>query len=130
ISVHSDGRLSVPSVDLELRAVGLSVDEAHGCAALLAQSEDLDDVEIPVDEAAVDGWEAYVDTSGALRREHTVPRSQSAEELSEPVGPVLDAQTEAYVRTAAATAEDLERLAPQVPVRLRLEIEATDPDLD
>lgn len=130
IRLHSDGALSVPSVGLDLLAVGLSAEEAHGCAALLAQSEALDDVEIPVDDTVEDGWEAYVDTSGALRREHTVPRNQPAEELSEPVGSLLDAPTEAYVRTGAATAKDLERLAPQVPLRLRAEIEAKDPRLD
>lgn len=139
IRVDQDARLSVASVGLELLAVGLSTEEAHGCAALLTQSEDLDDVEIPVDntadisniaETAVDGWEGYVDTSGALRREHTVPRSRPAEELSEPVGSLLDAPTEAYLRAAAATRDDLELLAPSVPVRLRAEIEAKDPSLD
>lgn len=130
IHLSRDGRLTLASVGLDLTAVGLSVAEAQGCAALLAQSEDLDDVEVPVDETAEDGWEDYADQTGALRREYVVPRDTPSEEILEPVGSILAAADEVYVREAAATPDDLEALAPQVPQRLGEELERADPDLD
>ena len=48
IDLTSHGRLRVPSMGLDLVAVGLTTDEALGCAALLAQStSDAPDVPMP-----------------------------------------------------------------------------------
>ena len=58
----------------DLVAVGLTTDEAQGCAALLAQSVDLDDVPVPTTDA-VQGWRSWTNEAGALRDEHTLHRS-------------------------------------------------------
>ena len=73
LDVTARGRVSIPHAGLDLVAAGLTSDEAQGCAALLAQSEDLDDVEIPHDQTAEEGWRSYSNTAGALRTEHTLP---------------------------------------------------------
>ena len=68
------GRLRVPSLSLDLVAVGLTADEALGCAALIAQSTaDAPDVPIP-QRIDAEGWHAYADEAGALRTEHTQSR--------------------------------------------------------
>ena len=130
LRIGADGRLELAIAGLELDAVGLSVEEAQGCAALLAQADEAGDTEVPIDLAATQGWASYADEAGALRREHTIDRGVSTEELSEPAGSVLPAPGEDYVREAAATEEDLAALAPQVPTRLRGEVEDADPRLD
>ena len=63
------GRVVHEHAGLNHIAVGLTSDEARGCALVYAQSETPEYVDTPVDETATDGWEAYTDTSGALRRE-------------------------------------------------------------
>jgi LysM repeat protein len=124
------GRVILDHVGLDLIAVGLTSDETRGCALLYAQSEDLTDVEVPVDQAATDGWEAYADQAGGLRREHTIPRATPDEDLAEPASTLLEGDDEDYVREAPVVAEDLEVLAPKVPARVRDEVEAADPTLD
>jgi hypothetical protein len=49
LHVTAAGRVTLPHARLDLVAVGLTSDEAQGCAALLAASENLDDVTMPVD---------------------------------------------------------------------------------
>ena len=78
LHMTSTGRVQLATAGLDLVAVGLTSDEAHGCAALLAQSEDTTDTEIPVDETAQDGWEAYTTQSGSLRPEYTRPRGSAS----------------------------------------------------
>ena len=74
IDLTRHGRLRVPSLGLDLVAVGLTADEALGCAALLAQSTaDAPDVPVP-QQTDADGWHAYADEAGALRPEHTQSR--------------------------------------------------------
>lgn len=124
------GRVILDNVGLDLIAVGLTSDETRGCALLYAQSEDLADVEMPVDETATDGWQAYADQAGGLRREHTIPRDASDEDLDEPTSTLLEGDDEDYVREAPVVAEDLKALAPKVPVHVRGEVEAADPTLD
>ncbi|MEJ7832474.1 MAG: LysM peptidoglycan-binding domain-containing protein [Nocardioides sp.] len=128
LHMTSTGRVQLADAGLDLIAVGLTSDEAHGCAALLAQSDDLDDVEIPIDETAAEGWEAYANQAGGLRAEHTL--SRHLDTYDEPAESILDGADDDYVRVAAATAEDLANLAPQVSLRVRDEIEAADPALD
>lgn len=129
LEVTSGGRVRMPQVGLDLVAVGLSSEEATGCAALLAQSEDLVDVAMPQG-GAEEGWRGYADVAGALREEHTVARGSPVEDLLEPAESVLGGPDEDYERSAATTAEDLEVLAPRVPVRVRAELEEADPCLD
>jgi hypothetical protein len=128
--VGSNGRVQMPRAGLDLIAVGLTSDEAQGSAALLAAGGDLRDIEIPRDEESGEGWQAYANAAGALRKEHTVPRGTPVEDLDEPAESVLAGADENYRRAAATTQEDLETLAPQVPAWVRAEVEETDPTLD
>jgi LysM repeat protein len=130
LRVTDDGRVALPHAGLDLVAVGLTSDEAQGCAALLTQSEDLDDVPIPVDEEAAEGWKSWSNEAGALREEHTLPRSIDDMDLEEPAASVLEFDDEEYVANAATTVEDLEALAPKVPIRVRDAVQDADPTLD
>jgi hypothetical protein len=130
LDVTARGRVSIPHAGLDLVAAGLTSDEAQGCAALLAQSEDLADVEIPHDQFAEVGWRSYSNEAGALRSEHTLPRDTSNEAVDEPAESVLDGLDQEYLRDGATTAEDLSALAPLVPTRVRAELENADPTLD
>jgi nucleoid-associated protein YgaU len=130
VELTNNGRLRVPSMGLDLVAVGLTGDEALGCAALLAQStSDTPDVPIPHRKDA-DGWHAYADEAGALRTEHTRPRGTPPGPAAEPTTSILPRDDDDYLRAAAATADDLAALAPQVPGGLRNAVETADPTLD
>ena len=100
VELTSTGRVLLGDQGLDLVAVGLTSEEAHGCALLYAHSEILDDVEIPVDEEVTEGWEAIVDQTGALRRGLTLPRSTAEEDLDEPVTSLLAGTDEEYVAAA------------------------------
>lgn len=133
IDLAADGRLRVEMAGLDLIPVGLTAEAADGAAQVLEQSQDLADVDVPVDETAVDGWEAYTDNSGAIRREYTLPRNvQEITEVAdaEPARSMLEDDDHAYVEAAAVTEEDLEQVAPRVPVKVCEAIEAADPTLD
>lgn len=130
LHVSSDGRLTLPGAGLDLVAVGLSSEEARGCAALYAHSEDLQDAAIPCDPDATDGWRSYANEAGALREEHTVPRHAQPQEIGEPAGSVLAHPDQEYLAVAATTGEDLQALAPKVPTRVRSAVQDADPTLD
>jgi nucleoid-associated protein YgaU len=130
LEVTGAGRVLMPATGLDLEAVGLTGEEAHGCAAVLAQSEDLQDTGIPHDTTAVDGWRAYADHAGALRDDHTVPRDTPPDDLAEPAASVLDGPDEEYLRAGATTGQDLAALAPRVETPVRSEVEQADPTLD
>jgi len=130
LNVTARGRVNIPHAGLDLVAAGLTSDEAQGCAALLAQSEDLADVEIPHDQIAEEGWRSYSNAAGALRTEHTLPRDTEGDAVDEPTESVMDGLDTEYLRDGATTAEDLSVLSPQVPTRIRAELENADPTLD
>jgi hypothetical protein len=130
INVTGQGRLQVPSLGLDLVAVGLTADEALGCGLLIAQSTaDAPDVPIPrrID---ADGWHGYADEAGALRTEHVQGRGTPSDPVANPTTSILPRDDEDYLRAAATTAEDLATLAPQVPAELRQAVESADPTLD
>jgi LysM repeat protein len=130
INVTDHGRLGVPSLSLDLVAVGLTADEAFGCAALIAQStSDARDVPIP-ERTDAEGWHAYADEAGALRTKHTQSRGTRPDPATGPTTSVLPREDDDYLGAAATTAEDLATLAPQVPARLRQGVEDADPALD
>lgn len=129
LRVTGNGRVSLPHAGLDLVAVGLTSDEAQGCAALLAQSEDLVDEPMPVDQHARDGWRARSDQAGALREEHTIARHAPADGDARAVS-LLEHDDEDYLRQGATTQDDLETLAPQVPQRVRDAVADADPTLD
>jgi len=128
VKVTAAGRVILENVGLDLAGVGLTVDETRGCALLFAHSESATDVAVPADEDA-EGWEAYVDRAGSLRREYTVPRTTRDEDLEGPAGTLLDGDDEEYLRVSATTREDLEALAPKVPAHVRAEVEEKDATL-
>ena len=130
LRVSGDGRVSLPHAGLDLVAVGLTSDEAQGCAALLTQSEDLADAPMPVDQKAPDGWRAWSDEAGALRVEHTIARREADLDADEQAVSVLEHDDEDYLRKAATTIDDLDALAPKVPERVREAVADADPTLD
>ncbi|MAY95000.1 MAG: hypothetical protein CMH84_00465 [Nocardioides sp.] len=130
LHMTNTGRVVLEHVGLNLIAVGLTSDEARGCALVYAQSETPEYVDTPVDETATDGWEAYTDSSGALRREYTLPRNTPEGAVDEPLSSLLEGEDEEYIRESAIVQEDLEALAPKVPAHVRAEIEEKDPTLD
>ena len=130
LHMTNTGRVVLEHAGLNLIAVGLTSDEARGCALVYAQSETPEYVDTPVDESATDGWEAYTDTSGALRREYTLPRNTPEDAVDEPMSSLLEGQDAEYIRESAIVQEDLEALAPKVPAHVRAEVEEKDPDLD
>ena len=130
LHMTNTGRVVLEHVGLNLVAVGLTSDEASGCALVYAQSETPEYVDTPVDETATDGWEAYTDSSGALRREYTLPRNTPEGAVDEPLSSLLEGEDEEYIRESAIVQEDLEALAPKVPAHVRAEVEEKDPTLD
>ena len=130
LHMTNTGRVVLEHAGLNLIAVGLTSDEARGCALVYAQSEVAEDVPVPVDETVTDGWEAYTDQSGALRREYTLPRNTPADTVDEPLSSLLEGDDEDYIRQSAIVQEDLETLAPKVPEHVRAEVEQSDPTLD
>jgi LysM repeat protein len=130
LHMTSTGRVVLEHVGLNLIAVGLTSDEARGCALVYAQSETPEYVDTPVDETATDGWEAYTDSSGALRREYTLPRNTPQGAIDEALSSLLEGDDEDYIRQSAIVQEDLEALAPKVPAHVRAQVEEKDPTLD
>lgn len=132
VSLHvtSAGRIILVHAGLDLLAVGLTSDEARGCALLYAQRDNLDDIAIAVDETATDGWEAYADQAGGLRVEHTLPRDLVDEAINEPATSLLEDDDEDYLLAGAAIVEDLQSVAPKVSASVRTAVEAADPQLD
>lgn len=130
LHVTDNGRVSLPHAGLDLVAVGLTSDEAQGCAALLAQSETLDDAPMPVDQSALEGWRAWSDEAGALREEHTIARHDPSLEVEDQAVSLLEHDDEDYLRNGATTQDDLQALAPKVPERVRTAVADADPTLD
>ena len=128
LEIHIDERrqLTIPSVNLMVKAVGLSSAEAHGCAALLAQADSLADEAVP-DVAGDQQWQPMADAMGSLRDQYTVSRSATT---LEPSASVLPAADEEYTRAAATTVADLNAVAPRVTQAVREEVAAADPTLD
>lgn len=117
------GRVLIPDLGLDLIAVGLTHDEAQGCAALLSVGTDTQDTPMPVD-AQADGWQVLADQAGALRQELTLPR-----DTHDPAtGDTLI--TDEVPLPASAAETELEALDPKVSTRVRSAVEDNDPDLD
>ena len=123
ITLSPDGRLRIPSLDLDLAAAGLTATEAEACAALIDLTTEAEVVPIPrpADEGTVS------DCGGALVDELTEPRPEEQPAGSSSLLP-LDAHV--YADRAATTVDDVEALAPNASAEAAPAVEAADPDLD
>jgi hypothetical protein len=133
IHVTDHGRLSLPDVGLDLIGVGLTSDEALGCAALVAHAETTTPAPIPVELDANGGWRGYSDQAGALRPEHTRPRNHADQPDTEDLedgSSLLPESDDTYTAAAATTPADLQTLAPRVTHSVRSAVGAADPTLD
>lgn len=128
LNLSDDGRVRLDEAGLDLNAVGLTSDEAHGCALLLAQADCVDDVETAVDPYA-DGWESFCTETGTLRPECTQARGTATNEGDEPSS-LLPKDDAHYLVSAATTPDDLAALAPDIPDATRADVEGADPTLD
>lgn len=131
IEATADGRVRIPAAGLDLVGVGLTADEATGCAALLDQSHAEPDVPMPA--ATPDGdeheetWRDWTDQAGAIRPEHTAGREAT---IDQDAATLLPEGDEVYEQEAATTAEDLSLLAPHVEPEVARQVLETDPTLD
>ena len=130
VQLTAHGRVLLPSANLDLVAVGLTSDEARGCAALLAATTTVTNTAMPVDDTAPTGWRSYTDHAGALRREHTLPRHTPDPDVGEPAQSILPTPDEDYLTRAATTAADLATLAPKVTTAVSDALHRADPTLD
>lgn len=119
VEITAEGRLHLPALDLDIDAAGISESESAACAAVFALSPVPDNVRFPATDGATD-------EAGAIREEMTEARPDV-----EPAGPrsMLPKETDAYVRAAATTREDVEALAPVTRPAAALAAEH-DPNLD
>jgi nucleoid-associated protein YgaU len=123
LNLSSEGRLRIPSLDLDLAASGLTATEAEACAALIDLTTEAEVVPIPrpADEGTVS------DCGGALVDELTEPRPEEQPAGSSSLLP-LDAHV--YADRAATTVDDVEALAPNASAEAAPAVDAADPDLD
>ncbi len=128
IRLSGQGQVQIPSLGLTLEAVGLTPDEAHGCALLLAAADDLDDTAMPNDGDT--GWREHCDAAGAPRPDLVLPRDTDPATLTEDAASVLPGLDDAILNAAAAVAEDLQQLAPLVPASTRQRVHNADDTLD
>lgn len=125
VDVHlsAEGRLRIPSLNLDLTASGLTAAEAEACAALIDLTTEAQVVPVPrpIGEGTV------TDCAGALVDELTEPRP-----AEEPAGAssLLPFEAHVYVDRAATTVDDVETLAPNAAPAAASAVHATDPDLD
>lgn len=131
IDATAQGLIRIPAAGLDLVGVGLTADEAAGCAALLAHARTETDVPMPAASTDVgeheQTWRDWSDQAGALRPEHTVDREAPAEEDT---ATLLPEEDDAYEQKAATTAEDLSILAPRVEPDIARKVLDTDATLD
>lgn len=130
VEATGDGRIRIPAAGLDLVGVGLTADEAAGCAALLAQSHAEPDVPMPAPAGDVEGadvsWRGWTDHAGAIRPEHTAGRESTESETVS----LLPEDDEVYEAETATTAQDLTTLAPHLERDVAQQVLETDPTLD
>ncbi|MCW2763249.1 MAG: LysM domain/BON superfamily protein, partial [Marmoricola sp.] len=120
------GRLTTPTIGIDVAAAGLTAEEATLCAALVDVTRVTPTTDIPNFAQAADGWRSVADQAGALRTEFTRPRLVGAADSSS----LLPEQNDAYVDVAAATEEDINELAPSAIDEVAEALADLDPTLD
>lgn len=126
IRIDERRQLRIPAVNLSVTAVGLTVEEAHGCAALLAQADQQSDSPAP-DLAGGEEWQTLATATGSLRDQYRVSRGAATLDRS---SSLLDGTDDAYTSVAPTTSDDLAALAPKVTQTVRDQVAEADPDLD
>ncbi len=117
------GRIQNQQAGLDLIAVGLTHDEALGCAALLAQAETAEDQPTPTTSTATDGWRGFADDAGALRPD-------IADDSTEPAPARISLAGQPPHAPSPQAPDDTTHPVESVSAHLRREVEAADPDLD
>ncbi|WP_416957912.1 LysM peptidoglycan-binding domain-containing protein [Nocardioides sp. T5] len=123
INLSPEGRLRIPSLDLDFAASGLTTTEAEACAALIDLTTEAEVVPTP---RPTDG-KVVSDCAGALVEELTEPRPETEAAGSSSLLP-LDAHV--YADRAATSVDDVEVLAPNATQEAAPAVQASDPDLD
>jgi len=118
-----DGRLTVPSLGLQLAASGLTVSEAEACSALVDLTREAEVIPVP----QPDDQSSVSNVAGALVNRLTVPRPVGGPAGSDSLLP-LDARI--YTERAAAPPEDVEALAPLAAPQAETTLRVSDPDLE
>ena len=103
------GRLTSPTIGIDVAAAGLTAEEATLCAAIVDVTRVTPTTDIPNFAQAADGWRSVADQAGALRTEFTRPRLVGATGSTS----LLPERTDDYVDVAAATEDDINELAPR-----------------
>lgn len=122
----SAGRLTTPTIGIDVAAAGLTAEEATLCAAIVDVTRVTPTADIPNFARAADGWRSVADQAGALRTEFTRPRLVGAADSSS----LLAERTDAYVDVAATTEEDIDELAPRAIDEAADALADLDPTLD
>lgn len=117
------GRIQNHQAGLDLVAVGLTHDEALGCAALLAQAETSEDQPMPATFTSTDGWRGFADDAGALR-------PGIADDSTEPAPVRISLVGEPPHAPSPQASDDTTHPVGAVSAQVRQEVEAADPDLD
>lgn len=136
LTVHADGTLLIPQLDVIAAAQQLPADQAAEMAQYLAAVRN-GIADAPMPPADSDhGAAQYADLAGALLPELTEPRPADSAapalgpQADPPASSLLPLSTPTYVATTATTPADVEILAPAVPPQVRTAVEAADQDLD
>lgn len=126
VEIDRAGRLMAPDLGLDLRAAGLTSDEATACSALVDLTRESERERIAPFREGAEGWRALADQAGGLREELTDVRDEG------PAGDgaLLPASSEQYAQVAATTPADVEVLAPIVHEQVRRAVESADPTLE
>lgn len=131
VRIDEHGRMSIPSLGIDLIADGLPEDEARQIAQMLAAASAGSDTRAPAARGK-QAWDEHADTCGGLRPDADVADSEAAHEgpLAEAVNSVLPLPASRYSEVAAASEDEVRALAPIVSEEIRQRAEQADPDLD
>ena len=124
INLSPEGRLRIPSLDLDLAASGLTATEAEACAALIDLTTEAEVVPIP--RSVPMGGRVGLRWCARRRADRTAPRGTEAAGSSS----LLPLDAHVYADRAATTVDDVEALAPNATQEAAPAVQAADPDLD
>ena len=146
LTVDSNGLLTVPALDLQLRAQQIDAEESVDFAAFLASTLTWADDPVPAVAAnpAEASLNSYADAHGGLlpkladkgpARPSTPPLVLHVAGKPEPaaataIDSLLPLATSVYDTTTATVAADLDAIAPTITEEVTREVERLDPSLD